>query len=700
VGRFDGVYRTHNQVEATASSLDLRTVKPGLRRKRRPAAVTTKLSTKNKAQTTSGTAYTGLVPKAVKLPSIITSQATLPVLKHRQPHFVPRVLGRPWYVPALATLGIVLVAVSLVTWVFQPHGHAVATGDGMLLYGVTANTTPQLRTYAGATNTFTAAQNTVTGATGLSYQMRTSPTKLEAVAGYMTSAGNLQIMCYDGIAWTNDWSVAVGGTGSTRRFDIAYETSSGDVMVLYATNATTTNELAYRTKAGSSSCGSASWASATNLDPVRTSGVVQWVKLAWDKRAGQSLITAIWADGASALSSMVWSGTAWGNEPTAALSTTLQVSAAAQDVDDFSVAYESTSGDVMVVWGITVAAGANGVRYATCTGGTSACTWSAVTTPPTWLDDATNQDLAANPNSDEMVFASIGKNQSDLQVGYWSGAAWTNTANVDTTAVLPAAGGHSVAASWLTSGATTRSIVAYADATATATSLSYYAGNVGVFTVQTDFVMAPVPGVFSWFDMQQDPINRDRLMLNYADTTNHLYSKRLIMTAVPAFTWTNADGGAAQTSTLSQVTTAPFAHAYWRIIPTASMGQAGYRWFSNTNHSDFTGITSNPGANSDKAHAVAVDGANQAFYTAGEDLSVSTTNSQWRIEKRSTINGSLDTVFGTAGVVTNNPTATLDAPNAIALDTTRGYLYAAGYDSIPGNNQWRIEKRNLSWGGN
>jgi hypothetical protein len=605
--------------------------------------------------------------------------------------------GRPFYATMALLLMAGVIAVTGFSW-FSPRTQGVATGDGLIVYGQTANTMPQARTYNGTTNTFAAAAGTTTGGTGNTVVTRTSPTKIEAISGYVNASGTLQIMCYDGISWSNEWSVTVGGTGTTRRFDIAYETNSGDVMVLYSTNTATTNELAYRTKAGSTGCGAANWAATTNISSARTTGIVQWVKLAWDKRAAQNLITAIWADASSSLSSQVWSGTAWGNEPTAALSTTLQTSAAAQDVDDFSVQYESTSGDVMVVWGINVAAGANGVRYATCTGGTSACTWSAVTTPPTWLDDATNLDLSSNPNSDEMVFASIGKNQSDLQIGYWSGTAWTNTGNVDTSANLPAAGQAIVRTGWLTSGATTRSIVVYADATATTTSISYYTGNAGVFTVGTDFVGAPIPGVFRWFNIEQDPLNKDRLMLTYTDATNHLYAKRLIMTAVPAFTWTNADGSAALDSTIPQVTNSDFSFAYWRFIPAPSMNQAAYRWFTNLDADDLTAVTANPSANSDRAHGVAVDGAAQSLFVVGEDRTVSTTDAQWRIEKRSTVDGSLVTTFGTSGVVLSNPSGTADVPNTVALDTSRGYMFVGGYDNTPGNNEWRIEKRDLTTG--
>src|SRR5690606_6135512 len=147
----------------------------------------------------------------------------------------------------------------------------------------------------------------------------------------------------------------------------------------------------------------------------------------------------------------VWSGSAWGNQPGAALETSLEVVSNPLDVDNIAVDYESISGDVMVVWGNSAGDnGTNGVRYATCTGGTSACTWSSVQTPPTFTDDAHEVSLSANPWTDEMVLATIGNAGDDLQAGYWSGSAWTNTPNLDDSVASPSARKKTVATGWLT----------------------------------------------------------------------------------------------------------------------------------------------------------------------------------------------------------------------------------------------------------
>jgi type II secretory pathway pseudopilin PulG len=436
-------------------------------------------------------------------------------------------------------------------------------GDGLLTYS-NASILPKWKSYSNISNTFAAVTDMPSGAVARNWASAVSPTKNEMTAVYTNNTGVLRVMCFNGSTWSQDFSVTVGGTGTTRRFDVAYEKTTGDVMVAYSTNTATTNELAYITKPGASDCGSANWSGVTNLDPVRTTGTIHWVKISDDVRAGSNLLAMIWADANADLSAMVWSGTAWVNEPAAVTEASLEIVTTAQDVEDFDIEYESISGDIMLVWANSAGSNAvNGVRYRVCTGGTSTCTWGAVTTPPTFADDATNLDLAADPSTDAMVFASIGNAGSDMQSGYWSGTAWTNGANRDTSCAAPAAGTKRIAVGWLNSGATKRSIVVYNDSGSGA--VNWYIANAGTFTVQTDWVTAPVMSTtVGSMDLVQDPKNLDRLMLVVADGANDLFTKRVVMTSVPAFTWTNADGGVAHDIALPANIAKPFTYNYWR----------------------------------------------------------------------------------------------------------------------------------------
>jgi hypothetical protein len=456
--------------------------------------------------------------------------------------------------------------------------NAAASGDGKIFYSIAANTTPRTRDFISSTNTFNAASSTVVGSTALWAINKASPTQDEYVAGYVNSSGTLQIMCFNGTTWTNEWSVATGGTGTTRRFDIAYEKTSGDVMVVYSTNTATTNEMAYRTKSGGTTCGTANWSGATNIDAVRTAGIVQWVRLEGSPASGSNNVALLWADAASDLSAMQWTGASWGvAEPTTALETALEFVTAAQDTESFDMAYESTTGNLMVAWGLTQAT--------TCTAGTAIATtncirysryttsWSAVAAIPTVADPASHLDMSSNPDTNEIVLASVDNSQADLSAAYWSGSAWTGQANLDTTSQAATAGTKFVATGWLINGATTRSIVAYYDSAAT--NIGYYAGNAGVFTVQTDFTVSPVFGAQRNYSIDMNPFSKDTLMFSVGDTASDVHAKRLVMSATPAFTWTNSTGGAPVEANTGSATYKSHDFEYARFIaavPTLTIG--------------------------------------------------------------------------------------------------------------------------------
>jgi len=144
---------------------------------------------------------------------------------------------------------------------------------------------------------------------------------------------------------------------------------------------------------------------------------------------------------------------------------------------------------------------------------------------------------------------------------------------------------------------------------------------------------------------------------------------------------------------------------YWRVIATNSGGSTIPRnapwsftpWITGPLVPGFgTGgaVTSNPSTSYDMARAIAIDAT--GMYVVGSDGSPEGWNSQWRIEKRSSIDGSLVAGFGTGGVITGNSSTGSSAASNIAIDSTA--MYVVGSDRSPGNAQWRIEKRSLTDG--
>jgi hypothetical protein len=179
------------------------------------------------------------------------------------------------------------------------------------------------------------------------------------------------------------------------------------------------------------------------------------------------------------------------------------------------------------------------------------------------LDDATSLDISANQNTDEMVFASIGRSGGDLQLGYWNGNAWTNTANVDTSCDTPYTASKLVTTGWLTYGSTTRSVVVYGDLNST--SINWYTGNGGVFTRQTDFIpTAPIASPRGYMDIYLNPVDQAQFMYLTSDNNGDLWAKRLMMSATGTISWTNSDGGTTLEATLPQTISSPFSFAFWQ----------------------------------------------------------------------------------------------------------------------------------------
>jgi len=84
---------------------------------------------------------------------------------------------------------------------------------------------------------------------------------------------------------------------------------------------------------------------------------------------------------------------------------------------------------------------------------------------------------------------------------------------------------------------------------------------------------------------------------------------------------------------------------------------------------------------------LAVDGA--FLYVSGADNAA---DCRWRIEKRLRSDLSLVAGFGTAGVVSINPTAGA-ADRPLSVTAVGGVLYLAGMDSVDGDEGWRLEGR-------
>lgn len=450
------------------------------------------------------------------------------------------------------------------------------SNGGVLVYGRAGNNIPRINLYTDSDNTFSVNGDTILGGAGSNFVIKTSPKRKEAVAAYMNS-GNLRVICFDGVNWTNEWEVNSGGNGTTRRFDLAYEKKSGDVLVLFSRD-TGSNELGYKTKPGHLGCGSANWSAQTNFDSAATSGVVTWVKLAADQRGDADVLAAAWADMNRDLQAAVWDGNNW-IQRGSTLESNLEcrgscTSPNIPNIDAFDIDIESLSGEIMVVWGSGGSGTANGAWYNKCDGGNPpSCSWMGTRAAISGLaNDATSLDLSVHPASDEMIFASIGDDGSDLQAAYWSGSSWTGANDLDTSAISLASGSSLVATGWLVNESLSLGIVVFANGgTDRRQTIHGFVWDGNSFSRQGSesvpwFTPNPLFDLPRWYDIQLDPQNRNKLMLLVANSVNDLFAKRLEMGNLGSFSWTDPvyrDGSLLENN-LVQSIASPYYFSYWQ----------------------------------------------------------------------------------------------------------------------------------------
>jgi hypothetical protein len=168
----------------------------------------------------------------------------------------------------------------------------------------------------------------------------------EKVTVTLSDDGYLDAYIWDGTQWTATnnigqvWTTAP--SSANRPFDVAYESLSGDILLVYGTvGADGTRDLAYRTwtfRVG--------WSSEQYFDDTGHSAKVTatWVELASDPKTdkiGMAYIESTNSDANAA----IWNGSSWGNF----LEVTAAVSIATEEC--IAIASETQTGAIVVAAG-------------------------------------------------------------------------------------------------------------------------------------------------------------------------------------------------------------------------------------------------------------------------------------------------------------------------------------------------------------
>ena len=298
----------------------------------------------------------------------------------------------------------------------------LGSGNARLVYG---DTTPTVvhRAWSAASGWSTAAgllTATKPAAWTLNEVSPTTPGDEAALVLSSDASGTeLKLLTRSTAAnWSTAWSttaIAVSESGK-RGFDLAYEQSSGDLLVVYSNNTATPR---YRTRSGGS------WSAEQGLPINLNSGTALWVELV--PRPGSNEVALLFADANADLVVVVWDGSQWRTSSAKALETNLKPNSGTGGLFQrcFDGAWEGQSGDLLVAWGV---AGLGGYRSATLSG-TSWTNLPAFTGTSGEIDFV---DLAGQAGSDLIagVMMDQGGGVERMVLATWSGSAW-NAAEYD-----------------------------------------------------------------------------------------------------------------------------------------------------------------------------------------------------------------------------------------------------------------------------
>ena len=232
-----------------------------------------------------------------------------------------------------------------------------------------------------------------------------APTRTERIVVGVDNAGVVRGEQWNGSSWSvlpisplaslsssNYWSV-----------DVAYESASGDAVVVWSNDTTGTAGVSFSVWNGSS------WsAPSTITTPI--AGAARQLQLAASPDSDEMVLVV--SNASSQDYALVWNGSAWGNAQT------LSGAGAGNDRTDIYVAYEQQSGDALVVYG----KGTTSVHSRTWNG-TSWGSEGTLAAPVGSSGVARWATLASDPTSDRVALGVLTYN-ANVWLAIWDGGAW------------------------------------------------------------------------------------------------------------------------------------------------------------------------------------------------------------------------------------------------------------------------------------
>ncbi|MBI2061397.1 MAG: hypothetical protein HYT87_16790 [Nitrospirae bacterium] len=272
-----------------------------------------------------------------------------------------------------------------------------------------------------------------------------------AVAG---ANSTLNVSVWNGSTWesTSTSLTASLAAVTVRAFDIEFEQSTGDILVVYGSGTT----LSHHTCPAPAAC---TWSGATSNSPFNPGVAVNWVEMAADPATDDiALIAHMNGTGCTTATCRaqhdLWTGAGWVGGTTA--DTSVNVTSASSPNIPVAVAWEKSSSTALFAF--VDGSSTTAVDYVTAAGCSGGCTWTpatgtnltnASTTTQTWPGAIPTVQLVGSPNENQIYLLAESVDTAapadyELQALLWSGGAFSQTAtqsqvsiDVDSNAFAP-----------------------------------------------------------------------------------------------------------------------------------------------------------------------------------------------------------------------------------------------------------------------
>ena len=277
--------------------------------------------------------------------------------------------------------------------------------DPMMVYAkANGDPTPYYRVWSGSDWGSPLEATPVSGS--IQYLvLKFARTRREAILGILDSTGNITIQIFNGTSWSSVMSVGTTANDDYRGFDIEYESSSDRAIIVYNNISTPQYSI----------WNGVSLSSALSIT-VPTTGIPRWIEMAPNPHSTSNEIVMAYIDSNGWIYGMRWTGSAWDNMGEA---NTWDTSIASSTTQCFDVAYESSTGRAMFIWGDETT-DYNNYRI-----------WDGVSLTTLSQLHISKQDgvsewvrLVSDPNSNNLLFGAQDA-QRDLNTAEWNGTSWT-----------------------------------------------------------------------------------------------------------------------------------------------------------------------------------------------------------------------------------------------------------------------------------